>query len=111
MDTVHAITDTECFTQPFFRFMAGSDGLIPGAIHKKCIFRHLCNMQSTSQNKTALLLMAVLLPPTLVVITYFILGQIYFASVKNFAVASTVAFLILFGIWIAQGNLARKMMQ
>ncbi|HMR85441.1 MAG TPA: histidine kinase [Niabella sp.] len=68
-------------------------------------------MQPEPKNKTSLLLMVVLLPPTLVVITYFILGEIYFSSLKNFAAASTVTFLILFGIWIMQGRLGWKMLQ
>ncbi len=53
--------------------------------------------------------MAVLLPPTLVVTTYFILGEIYFASLRNFGTASAVAFLILFGTWILQGKLGWKL--
>lgn len=55
--------------------------------------------------------MAVLLPPTLVIITYFILGNMYFSSLTTFGSASAVAFLILFGIWILQGRLGWKMLQ
>ncbi|MBX3254700.1 MAG: histidine kinase [Chitinophagaceae bacterium] len=53
--------------------------------------------------------MAVLLPPTLVVTTYFILGEVYFASLRSFGTASVVAFLILFGTWILQGRLGWKL--
>lgn len=67
-------------------------------------------MQPKFQVRSALLLMAVLLPPTLVVMNYFILGKMYFASLKNFGEGSIVAFLILFGIWILQGKLAEKML-
>lgn len=66
-------------------------------------------MKPDSQNKTAFLLIIVLLPPTLVVITYFILGEKYFLSIKNFIIASAVALPILFGIWILQGKLGWKM--
>ncbi len=55
--------------------------------------------------------MAVLLPPTLVATTYFILGEPYFASLKNFSTASLVAFVILAGIWIVQNRLAWKMVR
>lgn len=68
-------------------------------------------MQPDSQNRTTFLLMAVLLPPTLVIITYFILGNMYFSSLTTFGSASAVAFLILFGIWILQGRLGWKMLQ
>lgn len=54
--------------------------------------------------------MAVLLPPTLVVINYFVLGELYFSSFENFGSATVVAFVILFGIWIAQGKLFMQML-
>ncbi|MCU0386692.1 MAG: histidine kinase [Flavihumibacter sp.] len=68
-------------------------------------------MEKNSQNKTAFLLMAVLLPVTLVILNYSMLGEVYFASLSNFGKASAVTFLILIGIWIAQGKLARKLME
>ena len=68
-------------------------------------------MQTESQNRTTYLLMAVLFPPTLVIITYFILGKMYFSSLTNFGSASVVSFLILFGVWILQGKLGWKMLQ
>jgi len=55
--------------------------------------------------------MTILFPPTLVVITYFILGEIYFLNIANFASASVVSFIVLFGIWILQGRLGWKMLQ
>lgn len=68
-------------------------------------------MQAPSQNRTALLLMAILLPPTLVIITYFILGKMYFSSITNFGPASMISFIILSGIWVLQGRLGWKMLQ
>lgn len=61
------------------------------------------------KRRTDLVLMIILFPPTLVVTTYFILGEIYFASLSNFGTASVVAFLILFGTWILQGKLGWKL--
>ncbi|MFT4018559.1 MAG: histidine kinase [Agriterribacter sp.] len=55
--------------------------------------------------------MAVLLPPTLVITTYFILGKMYFSSMTTFGAASAVAFLIMSGIWILQGRLGWKMLR
>ncbi len=55
--------------------------------------------------------MVILLPPTLVVTTYFILGKMYFSSIANFGSASAVSFLVLSGIWILQGRLGWKMLQ
>jgi sensor histidine kinase YesM len=54
--------------------------------------------------------MAVLLPPTLVVTTYFILGEVYFAKFANFGLASLVGLPIIAGIWILQGKLAKKLL-
>ncbi|MBN8787354.1 MAG: histidine kinase [Terrimonas sp.] len=68
-------------------------------------------MQPESQNRTTFLLMAVLLPPTLVITTYFILGKMYFSSMTTFGAASAVAFLIMSGIWILQGRLGWKMLR
>lgn len=67
-------------------------------------------MQDESKNKTAFLMIAVLLPPTLVAITYFILGERYFFSIKNFVISSAIALPVLFGIWILQGKLGWKML-
>ena len=53
--------------------------------------------------------MAVLLPITLVILNFFMLGDIYFASLTNFGKASGVTLLILTGIWILQGKLAFKL--
>lgn len=54
--------------------------------------------------------MAVLLPITLVVLNFSMLGEIYFSNLVNFSKASSLTLLILFGIWIAQGILAKKLM-
>lgn len=51
------------------------------------------------------------MPPTLIVLNYFMLGGVYFSSFKNFGIATVVSLSILPGIWIAQGMLAKKMLQ
>jgi sensor histidine kinase YesM len=68
-------------------------------------------MQPKSRKKTEILLMAALMPPTLITLNYFMLGGVYFSSLANFGLASAVSFAILLGIWIAQGMLAKRMLQ
>jgi sensor histidine kinase YesM len=55
--------------------------------------------------------MAALMPPTLIALNYFMLGEVYFSSIKNFGLATVVSLSILLGVWIAQGMLAKKMLQ
>ncbi len=55
--------------------------------------------------------MVVLLPPTLAITTYFILGENYYSSLETFGAATTAAFLILSGIWMVQNKLAWRMVQ
>lgn len=54
--------------------------------------------------------MAVLLPPTMVVTTYFILGEIYFGGLANFGLASLIALPILVSVWGVQGKIAKKLL-
>ncbi|RPD43021.1 hypothetical protein EG028_01650 [Chitinophaga barathri] len=68
-------------------------------------------MQPDSRKKTDILLMVALMPPTLIALNYFMLGGVYFSSFKNFCIASAVSLSVLLGVWIAQGMLAKKMLQ
>lgn len=68
-------------------------------------------MHLKSRIKTDILLMVVLMPPTIIVLNYFMLGTIYFLSLRNFAIATLITFAILLGIWIGQGMLAYRMMR
>lgn len=67
-------------------------------------------MKKNAPDKTDFLLMAVLLPITLVILNFSMLGEIYFSNLANFLKASSLTLVILFGIWIAQGMLAKKLM-
>lgn len=67
-------------------------------------------MKQESKNNTAFLLVAVLLPPTMLAIIYFILGERYFFSIKNFVLPSAIALPVLLSVWILQGKLGWKML-
>ncbi|MCG2617283.1 histidine kinase [Terrimonas sp. NA20] len=47
----------------------------------------------------------------MLVINYSMLGGVYFASLVNFATASLLTLVFMFGIWVVQGMIGNKMLQ
>lgn len=111
MDTIPALSGTGSFMQPILRFMTLLAGLIRGRYVKSVFSGIFDQMQPDNRKKTDILLMVALMPPTIIVLNYFMLGGVYFSSFKNFAIATAVSFVVLLGIWIAQGMLAMKMLK
>lgn len=68
-------------------------------------------MRPKPPSRTDILLMVVLIPPTMLVVNYSLLGSVYFASLGNFTVASLITLVFLFAVWVVQGMIGIKMVQ
>jgi sensor histidine kinase YesM len=68
-------------------------------------------MKQTAPTRIEIWLMVILIPPTLVVTNYLMLGGLYFASLENFGIATAVTLVILVVVWVLQGALGVKMIE
>jgi sensor histidine kinase YesM len=61
--------------------------------------------------KIEILLMVILMPPTLIVLNYLMLGEMYFSSLKNFGIATSVTLAILSCVWVVQAAIGKRMIE